>query len=201
MNTDQLKNSVIVISQKNLAIFIPSPAFSLGLYSHIGPEISIKKWFTKSLHGDPASVKLLFEEPQISSEWWEYILEHKNQFLSKNFIKQNIYHLKKFYNTVAFSHKNEKTSLANDPNVARFFVEYDFCNQVLAVGKYSPNLFDPDVLNLLTDDQILDLMHNHIIILDDKLDLSNLQNNCQQDVLNHLCTHVTLEFWKWQTWI
>ena len=201
MNTDQLKNSVIMVSQKNLAIFIPSPAYSLGLYSHAGPEISLKKWFTKSLHGDPHSIKLLFEDAQITSEWWEYIVEHRNQFLSKNFVKQNVYQLKKFYNTLAFSHKNEKVSLENDPDVARFFVEYDFCNQVLAAGKYLPNPFDPDVLHLLTDSQLLDLMHNHITILDDKLELSNLQNSAQQDVLNHVCTHVTLEFWKWQTWI
>ena len=201
MQTDHLKNSVIMVSQQNLAIYIPSPSYSIGLYSYSGSEISIKKWFMKALHGDPASIKLLFEDPQISSQWWDYILENRNQFLSKNFIKQNIYHLKKFYNTLAFSLKNDTVNFANDPNVVRFFVEYDFCNQVLAAGKYLPNKFDAEILSLLSNSQILDLIHNHIIILDDKLDLSSLQTSPQQDVLNHVCTHVILEFWKWQTWI
>ncbi len=201
MNQEHIKNSVIMVSQKNLAIFVPSPSYSIGIFTHSGPELSIKKWFMKALNGDPTSIKLLFEDPQITSEWWDYVLENRNQFLSKNFIKQNIYQMKKFYNTLAFSHKNDKINLVNEPNVARFFVEYDFCNQVLAAGKYLPNKFDNEVLNLLTDSQILDLMHNHILILDDKLDLSNLQTSPQHDVLNHLCTHVVVEFWKWQTWI
>lgn len=201
MHSEQLKNSVIMVSQKGQAIFIPSPSYSIGLYTFGGQEINIKKWFMKALHGDPACIKMLFEDSQMSSEWWDYLLEHRNQFLSKNFVKQNLYQLKKFYNTLAFSYKNDKISLKNEPNVARFFVEYDFCNQVLAAGKYLPNKFDESVLDLLSDSQILDLMHNHIIILDDKLELSNLQLSPQQDVLNNVCTHVILEFWRWQGWI
>jgi hypothetical protein len=85
--------------------------------------------------------------------------------------------------------------------VIKFFIEYDFCNQVLAAGKYEPNVINPDFLQLLSDKQILDLMHNHITVLEDKIDLSNLQNNPQHDTLNHVCTHVILEFWKWQGWI
>jgi len=201
MHIDQLKNSVIMVTQKNTAIYIPSPSYSIGLYSHTGPEISIKKWFMRAMHGDPFCVKMLFENEEIGSEWWEYIKEHRNQFLSKNFIKQNLHQLKKFYNTVAFSHKIEKIELKSNPDVIRFFVEYDFCNQALAAGQYLPNHFKEDTLDVLNDSQILDLMFNHIIILDDKLELSSLQNNTQQDVLNNVCTHVILEFWKWQGWI
>lgn len=201
MHISQLKNSIILVTQQNTAIYVPSPAYSIGLYSHTGPEISIKKWFMKALHGDPQCIKMLFEDPIITSEWWDYIVEHKYQFVSKNFVKANLNLFKKFYNSISFSNKFENLNLKYDQQVIRFFVEYDFCNQILAAGKYLPNKFDGSVLELLTNQQILDLMQNHIVILEDKIELSSLQNNPQQDTLNHICTHVILEFWKWQGWI
>ena len=201
MHIDQLKNSIILVTESNTAIYIPSPSYSLGLYSHNGPEMSLKKWFMKSLYGDPKCVKMLFENTTLTSEWWDYILEHKNQFLSKLFIKQNTHLLKKTYNLVSYQSNFENLDLSNNCDVINFFVQYDLCNQVLAAGKYLPNNFDSDNLKLLNTKQILDIMHNHLIILDEKLDLSTLQNQPQQDTLNHICTHVTLEFWKWQGWI
>jgi hypothetical protein len=201
MHIGQLKNSIILVTQQNCAIYVPSPAYSIGLYSHAGPEVNIKKWFMKALHGDPQTVKMLFEDPAITSDWWEYIREHSYQFVGKTFIKNNLTLLKKFYNTMSFTSKFQNLDLKDDQQVARFFVEYDFCNQLLAAGRYLPNTFDSSVLELLNTKQILDLMHNHIVVLEDKLELSALQNNPQQDTLNHICTHVILEFWKWQGWI
>jgi hypothetical protein len=201
MYQEQLKNSIIFVGDQNAAIYIPSPTYSIGLYSYSGPEINLKKWFMRALHGDPSSIKMLFEDPELTSQWWEYVREHKNQFLSKNFIKHNLVLLKKFFNTLSYSSQFNKVDLHNDTQVIKFFIEYDFCNQVLAAGKYEPNVINPDFLQLLSDKQILDLMHNHITVLEDKIDLSNLQNNPQHDTLNHVCTHVILEFWKWQGWI
>jgi hypothetical protein len=201
MNINQLKNSIIFVTQYNTAIYVPSPSYSIGLYSHQGPEINIKKWFMKCLHGDPQSIKMLFEEPKITSEWWKYITEHKNQFLSKNFVKQNLTLFKKLYNSISYASQFDSLNLKKDPAVARFFIDYDMCNQALAAGTYLPNKFDEETLYLLDNKQILDLMKNHIVVLEDKIDLSTLQNNPQQDTLNHVCTHVIIEFWKWQGWI
>lgn len=201
MHIDQLKNSIIMATEQNFAIYVPSPSYSIGLYSYNGPEMNIKKWFMKALHGDPFCVKLLFEKEQISSEWWDYVKEHRNQFLSKTFIKNQVYLMKKLFNSLSYSSNFEKLELNKNKEVIKFFKEYDFCNQVLAAGKYLPNDFDENVLNVLTNKQILDIMQNHVVVLEDKIELSTLQNNSHQDILNHVCTHVILEFWKWQGWI
>lgn len=198
-----IKNNVICVTKNGLAIYIAHPNYYIGMSALSGPEINIKNFFSTASYGNSKYVKSLFEDPVITSVFWEYVVEHRNQFLSKDFMKNNINFLKKFYNKLIFDihSKSSHIELQTDPQIINLFIEYDFCNQVLAAGKYIPNKFDAEVLKLLSDKDILDLIHNHISILDEKLELSNLQQTVQMDVLNHICTHVILEYWKWQDWI
>jgi hypothetical protein len=200
MRLDQIKNSIIVADVQNNSIFIPPPSYSIGLYSHQGNEINLKKWFMKAFYGDVNSVKILFNEYHLTTHWWEFIREHKSQFLNKILIKNNIVLLKKIYNVLSFNHQTLNKNFNLD-ELDSFIKNYDFCNQVLTSGKYFDNKIDSSFFNLLSEQQTLDLMKNHIVILEDKLELSTLQNNSNQDTLNHILTHTILEFWKFQGWI
>jgi hypothetical protein len=198
-----IKDNIICLTKNELAIYVAPPKYYVGISALSGPEINIKNFISTASYGNSKYVKALFEEPIITSVFWEYIVEYRNQFLSKDFMKNNINYLKKFYNKLIYDihSDNFNNQLQTDPNVINLFIEYDFCNQVLAAGKYIPNNFDAEVLKLLSDKEILNLIHNHIYILDEKLEMSSLQQSVQMDVMNHICTHAILEYWKWQKWI
>jgi len=204
MNTprDPIQNNVIAISN-GIHVFIPHPNYMIGLsnFSHSEDYIDLQKWFLKAKHS-PRHIKMLFEENDVTSTWWEFVKEHRNQFLSKMFIENNLIVLKSFYNKLMYENQfNGAPINSENPEIISFFNEYDFCNQVLAAGKYIPNPPVNEAVSLLSEKQIADLMKNHIVVLEDKLHRSTLQNIAQHDVLNNILTHTILSYWEWQNWI
>lgn len=204
MNTprDPIQNNVIAISS-GTHVFIPHPNYMIGIsdFCHSEDYINLQEWFLKATY-NPKHIKMLFEENDVTSTWWEYIKEHRNQFLSKTFIENNLIVLKRFYNNLMYEYQFDNTILnSENPEIISFFNEYDLCNQVLAAGKYIPNPPVNEAISLLSEKQITDLMQNHIVILEDKLHRSTLQNTVQKDVLNNILTHTILSYWEWQNWI
>jgi hypothetical protein len=204
MNTpiNPIQNNVVAISN-GTHIFIPHPNYMIGIsqFDHSNDFINLQSWFQKATHS-PRHIKMLFEENDLTSTWWEYIKEHRNQFLSKTFIENNLIILKNFYNNLMYENQFGNANInSENPEIISFFNEYDFCNQVLAAGKYIPNPPVNEAISLLSEKQIADLMQNHIVVLEDKLQRSPLQNIAQHDVLNNILTHTILSYWEWQSWI
>lgn len=197
------KNNNIIFRTNDFAIYIPHPNELIGIINEEYDRnlMSIQDFVSECSHGNQNFVKHLFEtNNQFKNSWWCYLLEHKNQFLSKQLIDNIIIDLKMIFNKFSylFNNKQLDENLFNSDEIKLFFKQFDFCNQTLAAGKYFSNPSIDEALSLLSNQIILDLMSNHLILLDRHFEISNLQENIQLDVINHVLTHITFSYWDYQ---
>ena len=200
------KNNSIVFKTTEISIYIPHPNQLVGLANkeYDTSLISIQDFVFECINGNFKYVKFLFQPcNQVENSWWSYLLEHKNQFLNKKLINNIIIDLKLIYNKYSYLHNIEQleTCLFNSDEIKYFFKQFDFCNQALSSGKYLQNPSIDETLSLLSNQIILDLMSNHLILLNHHFEISKLQENSQLDVINHVLTHITFSYWDFQNLI
>jgi len=203
---ERYQKNNIIFKSKDFAIYVPHPNEIIGISSveYNQNLLTIQQYLNECVNGNFNFTKyLFFLNNECSNEWWSYLKDYKFQFLSLRLIDEIINDLKLTFNKYNYLIKNDeyKTNLYSLEEIKLFFLHYDFCNQVLASGKYFPNPSIDQTLSLLSNQIILDLMHNHIVILQNHLKTSKLQADIQPDVVNHILTHIIFTYWDFQNYI
>lgn len=203
---ERYQKNNIIFKSKDFAIYVPHPNEIIGISSveYNQNLLTIQQYLNECVNGNFNFTKyLFFLNNECSNEWWSYLKDYKFQFLSLRLIDEIINDLKLTFNKYSYLIKNDeyKTNLYLLEEIKLFFLHYDFCNQVLASGKYFPNPSIDQTLSLLSNQIILDLMHNHIVILQNHLQTSKLQADIQPDVVNHILTHIIFTYWDFQNYI
>jgi hypothetical protein len=197
---NNVENHVICLTKDNYEIYVPTlnSVFSLQKVELPVKYISLVDFFKLASSGTSfETTKVLFEEPQGGSDFWNYVRENRRQFISKKLVCDVIEDMKLIFNKLSYYGINSQT----DRRRAYKFLELnDFCVQTLASGMYCPANIN-DCYDFLDDKQLMEVMCNHIRVVSDKVDLSTLQEDVQHDVLEHVLSHVVTSYWEWQGWI
>ena len=197
---NNVENHVICLTKDNYEIYVPSLKSIFTLKDEGIPVryISLIDFFKSASSGECfEKTKILFEEPQGGSDFWNYVRENRRQFISKKIVCDVIEDMKLIFNKLSYYGINSQS----DRRRAYKFLELnDFCVQALASGMYSPaDIYD--CYEHLDNKQLMDVMNNHIRVVADKVQLSPLQEDVQHDVLEHVLSHVITSYWDWQGWI
>lgn len=198
---DPVKDNVIFVSEDNLAIYISPLKYKLGILeikSKIN-EIELQDWVKQVLHFDNLNYLLFpFSQGRLSTDWWNYIIENRRQFLNKKIVFHVMVQMKNLYKEIAYD--NDIRKEFNKHLVLEFFKYYDFCIQALSKGDYEIK----DIVGIysgIEDDDLYKLMQNHLNNLESNFITSRLQEETQKDVINHIVNHVILSYYEWQGWI
>lgn len=196
-----VRDNVIFVSEDNKAIYIPPLKYKLGILD-LDPkenEIEIQAWAKIAMScEDLDSLLFPFIDAKLSTDWWQYVVEHKRQFLNKKIVYNVMCKMKNLYKDIAFDKDIRKEFNRNF--AYEFFKYYDFCIQALSTGDYSTK----DIIGIyssLEDEDLHKLMQNHLNILESNFFISRLQEESQKDVINHIINHVICSYYEWQGWI
>ena len=197
---NNIENHVICLTKDNYEIYVPSLKSVFSLKDEEIPirYISLVDFFKSASSGGCfEKTKIVFEEPQGGSDFWNYVRENRRHFISKKIVCDVIEDMKLIFNKLSYYGINSQS----DRRRAYKFLELnDFCVQALASGMYFPANID-DSYEHLDNKQLMDVMNNHIRVVSDKVELSTLQQDVQHDVLEHVLSHVITSYWEWQGWI
>lgn len=198
---DPVRDNVIFVSEDNTAVYITPLKYKLGVIE-TNPninEIEIQEWAKRAMIGDDLDYLLFpFSPGKLSTDWWNYIVEHKKQFLNKEIVFNVMNKMKHLYKDISYDKDIRK--VFDRQLTYKFFTLYDFCIQALSIGDYNQkNIID--IYCTLEDEDLYKLMQNHLNVLETNYITSKLQDESQKDVINHIINHVVLSYYEWQGWI
>jgi|LauGreDrversion4_2_1035121.scaffolds.fasta_scaffold567429_2 hypothetical protein len=198
---DPVRDNVIFVSDDNIAVYITPLKYKLGILE-TNPnvnEVEIQDWAKRAMSGDDLDYLLFpFSQGKLSTDWWDYIVEHKRQFLNKEIVFCVMNKMKHLYKDIAFDKDIRKQF--NRSLAYKFFTFYDFCIQCLSTGDYNQKDII-EIYSTLEDEDLYKLMQNHLHVLESNFASSRLQEESQKDVINHIVNHVILSYYEWQGWI
>ena len=198
---DPVRDNVIFVSEDNIAVYITPMKYKLGIIE-TNPninEVEIQDWAKRAISGDDFDYLLFpFLQGKLTTDWWNYIVEHKNQFLNKEIVFNVMNKMKHLYKDISYDKEIRREF---DRNLTyKFFNLYDFCIQALSTGDYYPKNV-VDIYSSLEDEDLYKLMQNHLNVIETNFVTSRLQDESQKDVINHIINHVILSYYEWQGWI
>lgn len=198
---DPVRDNVIYVSEDNVALYITPLKYKLGILE-TNPninEIEIQDWAKRAISGDDFDYLLFpFLQGKLTTDWWNYIVEHKKQFLNKEIVFNVMNKMKHLYKDISYDKDIRK--VFDRSLTYKFFNLYDFCIQALSTGDYYPKNV-VDIYSSLEDEDLYKLMQNHLNVIETNFVTSRLQDESQKDVINHIINHVILSYYEWQGWI
>lgn len=199
--------------------FIPPPHMLIGLdkirdqreQTDDEHHYELAEWFYQMAKGAVNWVEVAFIDDRfvtVTSEWWDYIKEHRSMFLSKqvarkslgfigNMRRRSMAQLQQGSITPAKAQKQAMHAVRTGREIV----------ELLDTGKM--NVYrgsDKDNLLLIrlgeiSLDEAFDEIDSLVIKIEDKIVSSPLREACDRATVDAILTHSILSYWKFQRWM